>query len=417
MTNTASDPLSLRPYTRFKHNKTSLISSLGGWRGCFLFSLAFSICFQNIVLFNVGSAAIKPYHAVALVTIIVSIADKGSAWRLPPMPFTLAFISFVVISLVDTIFFRFNIIIINYAFFFIAIVAAYNLGSTLTKVAWVEIIRAAALCFFLALGVNIGMNHDAIIRFASDSFGGHPLVPSLFGGGVNLDASWLALFGVFFRRDLKGGLFLIGSLGISLLYASRVGLILSIFSILYVNVIQPRDFSAIKRVAMFLLAAVVVCIAMDSLGGIVVDRLLSIGADAGSIGRLNMWQYALGTFLNSPIIGYGAGNAIAAIEAHSGMLFAESNIHNYYLQVLLDFGIVGFVPFALLLCFLIVQSFHKRLEDSFEAYLLLWAVGALFQFRGPDAMLGFFIGAYFATRMHLNSKAADETTLEEVPSI
>lgn len=65
-------------------------------------------------------------------------------------------------------------------------------------------------------------------------------------------------------------------------------------------------------------------------------------------GRLELWNQAWGYFLQEPILGYGLEN----FHAHSGLEAIES----HYLQVLLDAGLVGFVPFVLVLLFLLRAS-------------------------------------------------------------
>ena len=77
------------------------------------------------------------------------------------------------------------------------------------------------------VAIKIVLYGDAVMGFVSYGGNGHPSIPSFFSDSVNLEASWLALFGVFFNRDRVGLLYLIGSLSISALYASRVGIILS----------------------------------------------------------------------------------------------------------------------------------------------------------------------------------------------
>ena len=127
------------------------------------------------------------------------------------------------------------------------------------------------------------------------------------------------------------------------------------------------------------------------------DRFLAIGEDKGSTGRMDMWQYALSAFIDAPLFGNGAGNAVVHLKMVSGTPFSEGNIHNYPLQVLLDFGFMGFVFFIALILNVMAIFRKERFSNPFAAYILCWVVGSLFQFRGADALLAFFIAGYLLT--------------------
>ena len=121
--------------------------------------------------------------------------------------------------------------------------------------------------------------------FVSYGGNGHPSIPSFFSDSVNLEASWLALFGVFFNRDRVGLLYLIGSLSISALYASRVGIILSLLSIAYVLFVKSKDRIGVsKLVGIAVLIAGLIAVAQIA-GLPIMDRFLAIGEDKGSTGE------------------------------------------------------------------------------------------------------------------------------------
>src|SRR3569833_2168352 len=69
-----------------------------------------------------------------------------------------------------------------------------------------------------------------------------------------------------------------------------------------------------------------------------IQRLLTI-SDGGDIGgRLPIWELALSSFSNHPILGIGAG----AFLTNGG---ANYVVHNTFLSVLVEHGIFGFVVF------------------------------------------------------------------------
>lgn len=360
--------------------------------------LLVSTCFQRLALFPVGEASIKPYHAVTLVLCLMSIAMEKSTWTLPGKPFFLAGLFVMGVSLFSAIRFGINAVLFNYAFFFILIVTVINFGRRLTLGEWGAVVRLSAFLVLAAIAVKDAIYIQSILGFVSHGGSGHPTIPTFFGGGVNLEASWIALFGVFFKRDKAGALYLTSSLLISASYASRTGLILSLLSIVYVLLAKGGSkrggFFNVLKLALLLLGLVLIA---QAAGIPIVERFTAVGEDKGSIGRENMWQYALPAFLDSPILGHGAGNTIPHISEISGKLFAEDNIHNYFLQVLLDFGLIGFLALAAMVVSVILNFRRGNYTNPFAAYILCWVAGSLFQFRGADALLAFFIAGYILT--------------------
>jgi O-antigen ligase len=125
-----------------------------------------------------------------------------------------------------------------------------------------------------------------------------------------------------------------------------------------------------------------------------IERFLQIGNESGSLGRLKMWQYIYDAFATSPFFGYGAGNAIVAIENVSNYDFWEDNVHNYYAQTLLDFGIVGFLIFLSVMCFVFIKELKRRFSNFLGGYILIFGIASLVQFRGAEAIFWFVFGLY-----------------------
>ena len=58
---------------------------------------------------------------------------------------------------------------------------------------------------------------------------------------------------------------------------------------------------------------------------------------------------------------------------------------------------MGFVFFIALILNVMAIFRKERFSNPFAAYILCWVVGSLFQFRGADALLAFFIAGYLLT--------------------
>ena len=63
--------------------------------------------------------------------------------------------------------------------------------------------------------------------------------------------------------------------------------------------------------------------------------------EGSSIDRVNLLKQAFSHFMNNPILGLGCGGLDAVTNNHGA--------HNMYMFVLADMGIVGFIPFIVML--------------------------------------------------------------------
>ena len=362
------------------------------------------LCLQNIVVAGLGGLDIKLFQVFGLVILVVSLGNRGSMWRLPSMGLCAIGLFVLGISFLNSFRFGFNAVLLNYAFFFVLLFAVYNLSFGFAIAQWERLIQVAALFVLGLVYVKMFLNSGAIMNFLMNPWAGHPDIETFFGGGVNLEATWLAMFGVFFRKDVRGVVYLSGSMLLSIVYASRAGALLSVLSIIYVFAIRPRNRGlAIKLlgVGAVILIALLLLSAADNP---IIERFLSIGEDRGSQGRLNMWQFVLSAFERSPLLGCGAGNAIVHIEEISGMAFSEGNLHNYYFQTLLDFGLVGFSLFMIAVFVFLRGAWINRLSNPFEAFILCYLVVAFIQFRGAEPILAFMVAGYLSTSHNGSSR-------------
>jgi len=99
-------------------------------------------------------------------------------------------------------------------------------------------------------------------------------------------------------------------------------------------------------------------------------------AAGGGAGRTDLWSVALEIFRAHPILGIGAGN-FQIVEAHYAfsaidlprvdlIIDTPKVAHNTYLQILTELGVVGFIPFALLV-FGAVWSMWRAVRIASEA--------------------------------------------------
>jgi O-antigen ligase len=95
---------------------------------------------------------------------------------------------------------------------------------------------------------------------------------------------------------------------------------------------------------------------LSGFGKVVVERFASVTilAEQSIMIRLNFFKVAVDNFMNSPILGIGSGNALGYQEI----------VHNLFLQVAAETGIIGLVLF--LSAFIVALRYLWRLQALFR---------------------------------------------------
>jgi hypothetical protein len=81
--------------------------------------------------------------------------------------------------------------------------------------------------------------------------------------------------------------------------------------------------------------------------------------------------------------GYGPGNSMDKLIA-MGLETNNNNLHNYYLQVLLDFGLLGLIAYVLFICYFL---FNPHIVLEFKLFLSLYLLASFVQFRGAEPLI------------------------------
>ena len=116
------------------------------------------------------------------------------------------------------------------------------------------------------------------------------------------------------------------------------------------------------------------------------------------------------------LLGYGAGNAMDAVRAVTGYPYREDNVHNYPLQVLMDFGLVGFAVFAVVTLRFLWRGARARFYSPYAAFVLLYLIGGLIQFRGGELLVGFALAGLVAFGYDLRGGAAAREAGRSAPA-
>jgi putative inorganic carbon (hco3(-)) transporter len=344
-----------------------------------------------------GGPALKMYHGLlAGLALLLAARSRIVRWR---AEVTVYFAVTVLTSLFAYLRFGPHPFMVN------VIVAAYTatVGATLGAMAGpraaVKALRVASLAMLAAVLVKDAMNLSAIILFLSAP-NGHPPVPTFYGGGPNLEATWVALAGVFFIGSRLLAPYVLAAAAISAAYASRIGIIVAALVAASAGasaLLSRRRGGARWRTGVLVCAlpalAAGVAAAAQAVDGAdyIAQRFASIGEDPGSVGRLTLWQGGVEVFAEHPF-GVGQGNGVPAIERTLGVDLPEDNLHNQYLQHLVETGVPGLVAYLLLAGTTWWRLGARRLQRPMLLYVGIYFIVALTQFRGAEVLLWFIYG-------------------------
>lgn len=341
-----------------------------------------------------GGGAVKPLHVMGIAIILGTLASGV----IPRLPLVVAlFATLVIGSSVWFVRWGFSPILLNYLFSILTFIAVLKLTSAADQGRLLKAIQLVVVGFFSAVVLKAVLYSYEISTFLA-SPNGHPPVPAFMGGGLNIEASWLAITSALFLRNRLFHLpMALLAAAVSVLYASRVGLLLSVISLLFAA-LNTRSKRPDRIVTIGTLSLISVVAAIALLGDTYIfERFTAIGEDPGSVGRIRLWSAALQAFLNTPW-GVGPGNGVLAAQAFSLVRLPEDNLHNVFLQWSVEFGVLGGVMYVLLVFRVLVFLKQTRFRDPIGAVLALYLVGSLLQFRGAEPLLWFFL-AWMWTRL------------------
>lgn len=363
-----------------------------GFSATLLAVLFATLSVQSISIFTdqASNLSIKPFHLIFIILTPLALM----AFRISKGVLVLIG-SFIAISILSSLIaylsgWPLKPLIVNYIFALLVFITASSLHAGNSRpISGLQLISWLILIFVF---VKLGFFWTSIQEYLSNPFA-HPELFWLYGGGPNLEATWLMLNAAFFRRTKIFWAFWVLSFSISILYASRVGVVLGLALLFF----HLSSFPLRRASLVFPLLIATVGVLLNVINPYALVRFFQIGEEVGSKTRLEMWFGAWEALQEMPITGYGAGGALSAIERTTGKVFVEDNLHNYFLQVLLDFGMLGFIVWLLIVAYILNHANIPK-GDEYGTYLVLYLVAALVQFRGADPLFWFVMGLFVATR-------------------
>jgi hypothetical protein len=133
-----------------------------------------------------------------------------------------------------------------------------------------------------------------------------------------------------------------------------------------------------------------------------------------NVGRLALWTSAASA-LRQNLLGYGVGNGVPEMEQLSGLTFIENNVHDIYLQFLLEGGVQSLLLFLVLAGHIFLCPAEGKQQRNIKAFLLCYLMLSFIEFSGYEAYFWFFVGMFYArndvrvAQARLDAKAAEKT--------
>lgn len=286
---------------------------------------------------------------------------------------------------------------------YVAIVGG-SIGAMAGRARVIHALRLTSLVLLGAVLVKDALHIPAFLLFLANP-NGHPLIPTFMVGGPNLESTWISMAGFFFIGSSLLAPYALASLAIGVAYASRIGVIIAglviLASIVRARMVRGRALGSHQRGRLIAVATASAVIATGVLAarqfpnalGYAATRFQRIGEEAGSVGRLTLWKGGLRVFMAYPL-GVGEGNAVPELERVMGVDVPEDNLHNQYLQYLVETGFPGLAAYLIFAVMTWRRLAATRFRDRILLYVGCYFLVALLQFSGGEFIVWYIYGLH-----------------------
>lgn len=213
-----------------------------------------------------------------------------------------------------------------------------------------------------------------------------PRLISLMSKDPNITVVYMTLFLFLFankaKENLKNKLGLILSAIIIILTFSRGAYIALMFSMLivYFSIKNIKLTLKIKQmikgiICIAIIVVVITAITNINILNVVANRFEDTSKDNGS-GRTVLWRNAVKTFKKHPCFGIGIN---ATLEYNKVYYGTKNYVHNTYLEVLSETGIIGFIPYLIFVFSTIYTSWKICKNEKKNNYLYVTVLAIFLQ--------------------------------------
>ena len=385
-------------------------------------TLASSVTLTGGLVADDAGPTPKVYHAL-LVLAGLGVIARGKIAR-PRAEMLLYFGVMIASTLLTYLIYEPRVAGIKLLIALYAALVGTSLGYVANRSIVLRACRVAGVAFAIVVTIKNVTHLPAFIAYLARPFG-HPDVLSLAGGGLNLEATWLALSSFFMIGTVLFVPMALLAAATSALYASRVGVVIAVIAVCAAvahawgmgRIKGPSNRASTSQTRVYVRRIIAFAFVVTSIGVVaavvravrqigdatyVAERFSTIGEDPGSLGRLVLWRGGLRVFEENPL-GVGAGNAVPTLRRVLGVDVPEDNLHNMYLQHAVESGIPGLAALLLFAAMIGRRVVTSRFRDQLLLFAAAYLVAGLIQFSGVDVMFWLAYGL----QSGLASKGAD----------
>ncbi|MGP4079196.1 O-antigen ligase family protein [Pseudalkalibacillus sp. R45] len=164
------------------------------------------------------------------------------------------------------------------------------------------------------------------------------------------------------NNKLKNIVFLIINI-IALFYTGSRGAFITIgFALIILSIYKFRSngryYFSIKSIAKSMLVLTIVVVFLNIfVPESLLSRILEFTSYESGSERTNIWAFAIERLASSPLIGYGVGSFPEVANTYYGI---HKGMHNTFLMVLFEVGIVGFIFFVSFIINLFLKAINQK---------------------------------------------------------
>ncbi len=175
-----------------------------------------------------------------------------------------------------------------------------------------------------------------------------------------------------------------------------LGLVISLIGQFLVSLIEKKDEKIKKTISIILIIVLVIGIIgsaiffKEILPDNIMNRITRINIEEGSsLSRIYWSGEALNIFKEKPLFGMGGGAWEASYRHFQSYLYPSTQVHNHWMQVLIEVGLVGFLIFVSIWVFFIIRSVKNYINLKDNDKLLQWSILVSAVGLGAHALIDF----------------------------
>lgn len=370
----------------------------------FLFKmLVLSFCFGKFY-FSIGFS-LKPYMIICVLSFVFFLIIKSDTIEKFEVYEKMLFL-FILISVLTIFQFRYIDSVFRYVLGFTVVLFCYfnmrkmlltldrhDIEKTISDSGILILILTLVLYVAGLYSLDFNIYGNGIEKYGVLIDRNVPRLISTASNDPNITVFYITIFFIFYLvnyKTRKGKLGLILSSMVIILTFSRgayVSIVLSLLVVIF-NLSGKSFFYKIKTIFKPIIILMIMMYLINvffnfNILEMINKRFYAIEIDEGS-GRTVLWTNALKTFAEHPVFGIGINSSLEYNKTHYG---TKNYVHNTYLEVLSETGIIGILVYSMYISTIIYASKKLYLKDKNYLFIFGTIIALVFQMNFLSVLL------------------------------